>query len=96
MSLAAAIPVGTTPVSLFTTRPGMRLLKLAGSFSPVDLYYATSPAQLPLTTSNGTHVPAGTSVEVSNTPGVASTTGFTVQVVAATTGGIAYLRSVPF
>jgi hypothetical protein len=96
VSLAAAIPVGTTPVSLFTTRPGMRTLKLAGSFSPVDLYYATSPSQLPLTTSNGTHVPAGTTVAVSNTPGVASNYPFTVQVVAASTGGIAYLRSIPF
>lgn len=96
MSLVTNVPVGTTPVNLITTRPGTRVVKVSARNSAVDLYFATQASQLPLTTSNGTHVVAGTTTSVNMTPGVASLAPFTVQAVAATTGAFAGCRMIPF
>lgn len=95
MSLAALIPVGTTPVNLITLRPAVRSVTISAKQSAIDLYFATQASQLPLTTSNGTLVSAGTSQRISFTPGVASLEPFTVQAVAASANGTANCRSSP-
>lgn len=96
MSLVIDLPVGATPVNLFTLRPGVRKLVISARDSLVDLYFATQASQQPLTTANGTLVSAGTNTTINLTPGVAGVYPFTVQAVTAGSAGLANSRSTPF